>query len=419
MHEHPRAPRHEARHFRFVDDRFASSDRRHRSQIFILKRAEIGLPFDQLHDIFVRERRLLSRNRSHRRQRSFHIAVHETRAIADRKHISIHRARHHQIFVDFYAPVANALAAAFLYKIHRANARRPDHRLGRNLRAALELEHVAVVIDNLSVEHHVDALAFEHADGFLLQILRHHRQHVPRRLDQHHAHIAEVEIMKFFLLHFNQLGDRARLFDARRSAAHHHERQYFFALGRRNFIRFARALELMQHVIANRERLLNRFHSVGVRLNIFHPEEIRRRARRQDQIIVRNLAVIGQHHVARLINALRLRHEQLHIFIVAEERADRISDLVGREHRRRHLIQKRLKQMEIMTVNQSDVDVFFCKQFSQLDPAEASADYHDSRFSVCHCQRASRIFYIKNDSIIGENFNRQIKNFFLNGAEHH
>ena len=189
--------------------------------------------------------------------------------------------------------------------------------------------------------------------------------------------------MKFFFLNTDQLRNRAGFLNAGRTAADNDKGQHAPAFG---FIVFplVRTLEHVQNMIADMDGLLQRFHAEGVLLHPVHAKEIRRRAGRQHQIVIGDLPMIGQQHLAVLIDALRLGHEEFHIFIVAEKRPDRIGNFIRGENRGRYLIKQRLKQVKVMPVNQCDLDIFPGEQSGQLDAAKPSTHNYNTRFFICH-----------------------------------
>ena len=126
----------------------------------------------------------------------------------------------------------------------------------------------------------------------LLQIFGQHRQQARRRLNELYAYVVEVKQVEFFFLNRDKLGKCARLLDARGAAADYHERHALFAVFGRAVGLFG-ALELVNDVIANVNRLLQSFHAERMFLDAFHPEKVSRRARRKNQIIVVDFAVIG------------------------------------------------------------------------------------------------------------------------------
>ena len=128
----------------------------------------------------------------------------------------------------------------------------------------------------------------------------------------------------------DDLGQRACEFDARRAAADDDEVQHAAAL-LLIMLDLVGALEHVDDMIADVQRLLQGLHREGMLLDALHAEEIRRRARRENQIIVGNLAVIRDDDLALPVETAKLRHEEIDVFVMAEKRADRIGDLIGRK----------------------------------------------------------------------------------------
>ena len=137
-------------------------------------------------------------------------------------------------------------------------------------------------------------------------------------------------------------------------------------------------------MVADVQRLLQRLHAIRVALDALHAEEVRRRAGREHEIVVRNLAVVRQENPARLVDAFSFRHEELDIRIVAEERADRVRNLVLGQDGRRDLIQQRLEQLEVVAVDERDLDIFFSERLRELDAAESGTDDDDMWFLLWH-----------------------------------
>ena len=183
MDKHPSTPSKKAGHLRFVDDSLAFADCCHCSQIFVDEFFKLGAAFDKRHNIFVSDLRLLSGNGRDRRQGAFHIAVHERRAVTDCENIFMNRAANHQIFFNPNATVTSTFAAAIFHHVDSSDTRRPNNSRCRNFHAVFEFENMTVIIDDLSIEHDLDAFFLQDFDGMFLQIFRDHRQKARRRLN--------------------------------------------------------------------------------------------------------------------------------------------------------------------------------------------------------------------------------------------
>ena len=129
--------------------------------------------------------------------------------------------------------------------------------------------------------------------------------------------------------------------------------------------------------------LLQRLHGIGIALDALVSEEIRRAARREDKVVVSNLAVIRQQDAASLIDARRLRHEEVHVVVVLEKGTRRIGDLSCRKYRRAHLIEQRLKQMVVVTVNERNVYVLLCQLLGKAYTAKPRTN-DDDMLLICH-----------------------------------
>ena len=133
-------------------------------------------------------------------------------------------------------------------------------------------------------------------------------------------------------------------------------------------------------MVADVQRLLQCLHAIGIALDRLHAEEVRRGACREHEIVIGNLTVIRKQHAPRLIDALRLRHKELDILVLAEIGAHRVRNLILGEDSGRNLIEERLEQVEIVTIHQRDLYILLCERLRELDPAESGANDHSMRF---------------------------------------
>ena len=379
MDEHPRAPCDEARHLRIdlrlVNDGLPAADRGHGAEVLVVERREVLLALDELHDVVVRRLCLLHGNRCDGRQWAL-CAVLVVCAVADGEDAVA--ALDLQFFVNDDAAAAVDFAAAVLDEWHSLNASCPDDRLRRDRRAVLELEVIAVIADDLRIEHDIDAFLAQYLDGVLAQIRCDHRQDVGRGLDELDADFAEIEVVELFLLDAKELRQGAGLLDARRAATDDDECQHAAAYLWVGLL--VGSLEHVQHVVTDVQSFLQRLHAVGMFLDFLHTEVVRRRAGSENQIIIGNLAMVRQQDLASLIDAFSLGHEEFHVPALAEERTDWICDFVRREDCRRYLVQERLEELEVVTVDEQDVDIFLRKELGKLDAAEACTDNDNTWF---------------------------------------
>src|SRR5437773_12350682 len=81
------------------------------------------------------------------------------------------------------------------------------------------------------------------------------------------------------------------------------------------------------------------------------------RASRDDRVVIRNIGTVAElYHVARRIKPDDFPENNLDIFCAVKNASYGLGDLAGAEHGRRYLIKKRLKNMVIFAVDESDVD---------------------------------------------------------------
>ena len=383
MDEHPCTPGDKARHLRIhlglVDDGFAAADRGHGTEVFIMEVFEVFLAVNEMHDVVEGNLCFLHGNRSNRRQRTFR-AVLEVCAVTDGKNILA--AFDLQLFVDDDTAAAVNFTAAFCNERHSLDAGCPDDGVRRDDGTILELEVLTIVIDDLRTQHDINTLVAQDFDGMLAEVRSNHRQDIRRGFDELDADFVEVQMMEFFLLDLDELGNSAGFLDARRATANDDERQHATAFFR--ILALIGTLEHMQDMVADVESLLQRLHAVGVFFNALHTEEVRRGTGRKNEIVIRDLPMVRLDDLASLVYALSFCHEEFHVVVLAEERTDWISNLIRGKDGSRNLIEQRLEQMEVVTIDDCHIHILLSKEFCSLDAAKACTNDYDSRFPICH-----------------------------------
>ena len=78
------------------------------------------------------------------------------------------------------------------------------------------------------------------------------------------------------------------------------------------------------------------------------------------------------------VDAGDLRQEYAEVSLLRLELTDRRSDLGGREDRRRHLVEQRLKYVVIAPVDQHDLGIGVPQRVRRRKPGKAAADDHDT-----------------------------------------
>ena len=103
----------------------------------------------------------------------------------------------------------------------------------------------------------------------------------------------------------------------------------------------------------------------------------------QDQPVELERAKVGDDLVSLPMNGRHLALQDADIRVLREDAADRSGDLGGTEARRRHLVQQRLKQMMVPTIDERDLDLGAgAKFFGRIQTAESAADDQDPLHGV-------------------------------------
>jgi hypothetical protein len=108
-----------------------------------------------------------------------------------------------------------------------------------------------------------------------------------------------------------------------------------------------------------------------------------------DQIVVRDLIAIDRHALCRRIDRLDVGEQHLDISLTAQHPADRRGNVAWRQRRGRHLVEKRLKEMIVVAIEDRDADRRTRQRARGLEPAESTADDHDVRRVLRHGEMLS------------------------------
>ena len=104
-----------------------------------------------------------------------------------------------------------------------------------------------------------------------------------------------------------------------------------------------------------------------------------RRARREYEMIVTDLAAIDRDRAPRCVDARHRSPQHANGVAVAKQSADRKGDVAGREAGRRDLIEERLEQVIVVAIDQCDVDRLILQVARASQAAEPGADDYDVR----------------------------------------
>ena len=103
-------------------------------------------------------------------------------------------------------------------------------------------------------------------------------------------------------------------------------------------------------------------------------------AGRDDQRVVRDRSAVGEQDLAPLrVDADRLAEDDRRVALLAEDRAQRLGDVAGRQRARRDLVQQRLEQVEVAPVDERQADLGIDAEAARgVQPGEPATDDHDA-----------------------------------------
>ena len=116
-------------------------------------------------------------------------------------------------------------------------------------------------------------------------------------------------------------------------------------------------LEGQQHAAANLGGVLDSFEAGRERLPLIVAEIGVRGAGGEDEIVVGEAGAAGQCYLpCGNVDADHLVHEHLSVALMAQDGADGLGNVGGREHGQRHLIKQRLKEIMIAPIDQGYIN---------------------------------------------------------------
>ena len=317
--------------------------------------------------------RLLLRHRRHHRQPLAALVL-QVRGVAD--HEDAIRPGELEPCADAHARLRAELRAEPAGEGRRAHARRPDQRARRDHLAAPQHHALAVEASHLGAEADLDVLAPEDLRRHLAQPFRHRAEQPVRRLEQDDANVLHVQVREVLGEHQpDQLREGAGALDPRRPAAHHDEVQHGpAAVGIRLL---HRRLEHAEHLVADRDGVLDLLQGEAVLLDGLEPEEVAGAAGREDQPVVGERPGPGAERAAREVDAEHLREAEREVPLAAEDGAHRVGDVLGREPRGGHLVEQRLEQVVVAPVDEGDAQRGAAQRPGGPQAAEPGAHDHD------------------------------------------
>ena len=113
-------------------------------------------------------------------------------------------------------------------------------------------------------------------------------------------------------------------------------------------------------------------------------EVVALRAGGEDEVVVRDRAMVGQQAAAVEINPRDRSQEKVRVAQRADELADRSSDLTRVEQRRRDLVEQRREEVVVVPVDEQHLHRGVLQRPRARQTAKAGARDHDSR-ALAHC----------------------------------
>ena len=138
-------------------------------------------------------------------------------------------------------------------------------------------------------------------------------------------------------------------------------------------------LEGVQDAAADFERVLDRLEAGGVFFPFGMVEVVMPGAGRHDQRVVADGGPGGQAHLAPVeVEADDFAHEDAGVALPAQQGAERRGDVGRRQAAGRHLIEQRLKEVEVAPVDQRHLDGGLAQGLGGVEAAEAAAHDDDA-----------------------------------------
>src|SRR5690606_37829348 len=95
----------------------------------------------------------------------------------------------------------------------------------------------------------------------------------------------------------------------------------------------------------------------------------------QNQVIVLEVAAFKVNEPIRDVDSVHLRKHDLTVRLPPQHRPDRRADVGRRQRGRRHLIQKRLKNVVVSPVEERYLDGRFCQRLRRFESRKSTANY--------------------------------------------
>ena len=226
----------------------------------------------------------------------------------------------------------------------------------------------------------LDPVALEGRGGEIRGPLRHRRQHAISALDQDDPGLRDFEFVEFPGEAVDrELLDRSRDLDPGRAGPDHHEGEPF---GNRFGLppdpRHLGLLERIEHPGPHDVRVLEGLESGGHRFPVV-AVVVGPNAGRDHEVIPGDLQLVGDHHASVEVETFDLGLDDGHVSLVAEHSPERCGDRAVVKDSGRHLVEERLEERVVASIEERDVNVRSVKHSDAGDAAKAPSDDHDPR----------------------------------------
>jgi hypothetical protein len=203
-------------------------------------------------------------------------------------------------------------------------------------------------------------------------------------LDEHHAGAADVEMLEVLGQDLReQLGQRAAELHPGRPSARDHEREAPVVHQRGVGVGF---LEAAEHAAAQVGGVGHRLEWDRVLGHTGHPEVARDGTGGEDEDVVGDREItVDEHFVAVEVDAVDGGHAGLDVRRTLHDAAQVGRDVLGREARRRDLIEQRREGVEVVPVDDRHLHRRTGEAHRRRDPAEPTAHDHDVRHVHRRC----------------------------------
>ena len=222
-------------------------------------------------------------------------------------------------------------------------------------------------------------------DRALLQLWRIGAEYLWRAFQNQHLRGCRIDMAKITRhVKPRNVGDRARKLDPRGSAADHYKVQRRMRAG---FERLPlRELKRQQHAASYLRRIFNCLQP-GSNLRPVIMAEVRmRRSGGNDQVVILELGAGLQLYAPRsCIEADRLIHQHVNVFVIAKNRPDGLRNIRRGKHGKRDLVEQRLKGVVVPPVDNRHIHRERRQPLRGVDTAKAGTqhDYALARSTFC------------------------------------